>query len=55
MKNQKLNAVIVLDLKPSWVVAKGHQSRMSGAGHHGDRRMKRLRTRSAQRRAALGD
>jgi len=34
-------------------VARGHQAHLSGAGKHGDRRTKRLRTRSAQRRAAM--
>jgi hypothetical protein len=36
-------------------VKRGHQAHLSGSGKHGDRRTKRLRTRSAQRRAALAE
>lgn len=36
-------------------VARGHQPRLSGAGTHDDRRTKRQRTRSSQKRRALGE
>lgn len=36
-------------------VARGHMAHISGSGKHGDRRTKRQRTRSAQRRAALAE
>lgn len=36
-------------------VARGHQAHITGSGKHGDRRTKRLRTRSAQRRAAMSE
>lgn len=36
-------------------VAMGHQPHITGSGVHQDRRRKRLRTRSAQRRAAVGE
>lgn len=50
----KINGVttIKLDVDPT-KVARGHQPHRSGAGIHQDRRTKRLRTRSAQRRAAI--
>jgi hypothetical protein len=41
---------IRLTVKP---VAKGHQPHCSGAGQHGDRRTKRLRTRAAQKHQAM--
>jgi hypothetical protein len=36
-------------------VAKGHTAHRGGAGTHHDRRLKRLKTRSAQRQAAFGE
>lgn len=36
-------------------VSKGHAAHRGGAGTHHDRRTKRLRTRTAQRRAALAE
>lgn len=36
-------------------VATGHKPHMGGAGKHGDKRLKRCRTRTAQRRQALAD
>ncbi len=36
-------------------LAKGHQAHKSGAGQHGDRRLKRLKTRHSQKRAAFSD
>jgi hypothetical protein len=40
---------------PTPVPATGHKPHRSGAGKHGDRRTRRQRTRSAQRRQALAD
>jgi len=39
----------------SFKVAIGHQSHLTGTGIHGDKRTKRNRTRSDQRRAAVGE
>jgi len=36
-------------------VSIGHQSHVTGTGAHGDKRTKRHRTRSAQRRKAIGE
>ena len=43
---------IKLNVKQPWQVSRGHAGHKSGAGVHQDRRLKRLRTRAAQRRAA---
>jgi hypothetical protein len=52
---KKLSRTIKLaPLDPS-KVKRGHQEHRSGAGTHQDRRTKRLRTRSAQKRFALSD
>lgn len=45
---------IKLDVDPT-KVARGHSPHRGGAGVHQDRRTKRNRTRSAQRRAAIND
>jgi hypothetical protein len=55
MQNQKLNCTLKLNVRPVWEAAKGHQNHRSGAGHHGDRRTKRLKTRAAQIKAAMSD
>jgi len=39
----------------SFKVSIGHQSHVTGSGTHGDKRTKRHRTRSAQRRRWLGE
>lgn len=39
----------------SFKVAIGHQPHTTGTGVHGDKRTKRNRTRSDQRRAAVGE
>ena len=44
---------IKISVKQSWQVSRGHLGPKSGSGVHQDRRTKRNRTRSAQRRAAL--
>lgn len=36
-----------------WKLKRGHQSHRGGSGTHGDRRLRRLRTRADQRWAAL--
>jgi hypothetical protein len=36
-----------------WKVSRGHRPHRGGSGKHEDRRLKRLRSRSDQRRAAL--
>jgi len=51
-KKDDMRIVIVVD--PS-KVSRGHAAHRGGAGTHHDRRTKRLRTRTAQRRAALAE
>jgi hypothetical protein len=46
---------IKTNAKPIWKIGKGHNQHRSGSGVHLDRRTKRVRTRSAQKRAALAD
>ena len=47
---------IRLNPRPLWALGKGHSAHRSGAGAHGDRRTRRLRTRNAQcRRAVEGE
>jgi hypothetical protein len=53
-KNNK-KFTIVIDETPPWKVATGHKAYRGGAGIHHDKRLKRLKTRSAQKRAAVGD
>jgi len=36
-------------------VKRGHRPHRSGSGTHGDRRLKRLRSRGDQRRVAMGE
>ena len=47
--------VVKLNLRPQWEASKGHPEHRSGAGQHSDRRLKRLKTRQSQRRAAMGE
>ena len=54
MRKDERKTTITIHVDPL-KVAKGHQAHRGGAGLHNDRRTKRLRTRSAQRRAALSD
>jgi hypothetical protein len=49
-----MNTIIKLNVKPDWAASRGHINHKSGAGVHHDRRLKRLKTRSAQKRAAFG-
>jgi hypothetical protein len=51
-KNSK-KFTIAIDGKPPWKVATGHKAYRGGAGTHHDRRSKRLKTRSAQKLAAI--
>lgn len=44
---------ITLEPLEPWKVRRGHADRRGGAGVHQDRRLSRLRTRSASRRVAL--
>jgi len=55
LKNKKSKKfTIVIDDTPPWKVSTGHKAYRGGAGIHHDRRLKRLKTRSAQKRAAVG-
>lgn len=45
---------IRIEVKP-WLAPKGHTPHRSGAGKHGDRRLKRLKTRNNQLQNALKD
>jgi len=47
--------IIKLPPQEPWKVSRGHRPHRGGAGTHGDRRLKRLRTRGEQRRVALGE
>lgn len=49
---QKGKTTLTITINPN-SVSRGHQSHRSGAGQHHDRRTGRLRTRSAQNRAAM--
>lgn len=55
MKKDNRKTTIVLPPLNPWEVAKGHNKHRGGAGTHADRRTNRLRTRAAQRQAALSD
>jgi hypothetical protein len=55
LKNKTNKITVVIDGKPLWKAARGHQSYRGGAGAMGDRRTKRQRTRSAQKRVAIGE
>jgi hypothetical protein len=52
-KNNR-NVITLPPLEP-WKARRGHQPRRGGAGLHQDRRMRRLRTRGEQSRAAVGE
>lgn len=47
------NGHTILIIRADRKVAMGHQSHITGTGVHGDRRTKRQRTRSVQRRKAI--
>ena len=47
------NGTTVLIIKADHKVSLGHQAHITGTGVHGDRRTKRQRTRSANRRKAI--
>lgn len=49
------NTTIKLNVRPIWQIGKGHNPHRSGAGTHGDRRSRRVRTRGAAARRAMGD
>lgn len=51
MKTQK----VAIHVRPIWALGKGHSAHRSGSGVHKSRRTRRLRTRSAQNRRAVGD
>jgi hypothetical protein len=51
---KKASMSFIIKVDPS-KVSRGHQPHLSGAGKHHDRRLKRLRTRSAQRQAAFSE
>ena len=53
MPDKSKDIRITLAVDP-WKVRRGHIAHRSGSGMHGDRRLKRLRSRSDQRRAAMG-
>lgn len=53
-KDRKKTTIVLPALKP-WQLAKGHQQHRGGAGTHADRRTSRLKTRSAQLRAAISE
>lgn len=42
-----------LNIRPVWAIGKGHNAHRGGAGVHGDRRTRRLRTRQAATRRAV--
>jgi hypothetical protein len=44
---------IKLNVRPLWRIGKGHNPHRSGAGVHGDRRTRRVRTRGAASRRAV--
>jgi hypothetical protein len=47
------NIKITIKVKQPWEASRGHLGHKSGAGVHHDRRLKRLKTRAAQKRAVL--
>lgn len=47
--------IITVSLTPAYKAKRGHQARLAGQGTHKDRRTKRQRTRSAQRRQVFKD
>lgn len=51
MPKKASNVLVIVTPAP----ATGHKPHRSGAGKHGDKRTRRQRTRSAQRRQALVD
>ena len=54
MPDKSKRTTITLQIEP-WRVKRGHSAHRGGAGVHHDRRLHRLRTRSAQSRAALAE
>lgn len=53
MPDKSRHTTMTLPPLNPWKVSLGHRPHRSGSGTHGDRRTKRLRSRSDQRRAAL--
>ena len=51
--NASNRTTIMLPPKRPWQISNGHRSHRGGSGTHGDRHLKRLRTRADQRRAAV--
>jgi hypothetical protein len=54
MSKRKKNMVLVLNVRQVWEIGKGHNPHLGGSGKH-DNRPKRLRTRGANNRKAIGD
>lgn len=54
MSKRKKNIVLTLSVRPVWELGKGHNDHRSGGGQH-DNRPKRLRTRGANNRRAVGE
>jgi hypothetical protein len=50
----KRTRIALARLEP-WKVRRGHIAHRGGSGTHGDRRLKRLRSRGDQRRAAVNE
>lgn len=55
MPDRKKDTRITLSPLDPWKVGRGHADRRGGAGVHQDRRLHRLRTRTASRRVALAE
>ena len=54
MSKRKKSMVLTLNVRPLWELGKGHNDHRSGSGQH-DNRPKRLRTRGANNRKAIGE
>ena len=53
LPNKSKHSTITLPPLNPWKVKRGHVAHRGGSGRHGDRRLKRLRSRGDVRRAAL--
>jgi len=53
-KDKKHTRITLPSLYP-WRAKRGHAAHRGGAGTHGDRRTKRVRTRGDQKRLAMND
>jgi|TARA_R110002051_G_scaffold99202_3_gene169574 hypothetical protein len=53
--NDSKKIVIAINSKPLWKVSRGHQPHRGGAGVMGDSRLKRLKTRGAQKRTSINE